>query len=129
MEGVNWQAAPEPKKPPPPQALRPTPNVSGWQADCVGEWIPMECLVMANSARGLAVEAFRTAVEQLSGDPTLWQEETLARAYFALKAADYGAAVRHLAALAEETPSQSVAASPRWKARTKADFLALLATF
>lgn len=83
---------------------------------------------MANSARGVTVEAFRTAVEQLSGDPALWQEEKLASAYFALKAADYGAAQRHLAAL-EEAPSQSAAVSPRWKARTKADFLALLATF
>ena len=83
---------------------------------------------MTNSARGVAVEAFRTAVEQLSGDPAPRQEEKLASAYFALKAADYGAAQRHLAALEEEAPSQATAASPRWKARTKADFLALLAT-
>ena len=84
---------------------------------------------MANSARGVAIEAFRSFVEQLAGDPTLWQEEKLASAYFAIKAADYKTAHSHLSALEVEAPSSSAGGAPRWKARTKNDFIELLATF
>lgn len=84
---------------------------------------------MPNSARDGAIEAFRTAVERLTADPTLWQEEKLASTYFAIKAADYKAAHTHLMALDAESPSQQVTGGARWEARTKADFLGLLATF